>query len=103
MICGYMCDNLLAMDNDSHGVHHRFKEASIAGMSPQTRWNLVQELLESHSMNFVSTNFRSFFLMSKQEFKKLGVLEAVRIDMEVNTTPDHLFTHVAITLCPRRS
>ncbi|XP_075242123.1 uncharacterized protein LOC142336998 [Convolutriloba macropyga] len=64
---------------DYKKVQHEFEEVGTAS----EKWSFTSSLILENSMNFASAQFRSFFLMSKQEFKSFGSLDAVRIDMEI--------------------
>ncbi|XP_063719713.1 uncharacterized protein LOC134846336 isoform X2 [Symsagittifera roscoffensis] len=58
-------------------------ETALTG-SADDRWLLAADLILGNSMNFVSADYQTVFLMSKQDFKEFGSTQATRIDMEIS-------------------
>lgn len=59
-------------------------DAAINAEDDGPRWKLAGDLILGNSMNFVTTDYQTVFLMSRQDFMELGISQATRVDMEIS-------------------
>ncbi|XP_063728789.1 uncharacterized protein LOC134856438, partial [Symsagittifera roscoffensis] len=70
---------------DFDELSDRFAASSFEGAMTHLKWELSQDLLDGgYSMNPVSSNFRTLFLMSENVFMNFGNVDAIRFEMEIS-------------------
>ncbi|XP_075261329.1 uncharacterized protein LOC142353024 [Convolutriloba macropyga] len=70
---------------DYDQLSDQFAASSFPGAMTHLKWDLTQNLLvDGFSMNLISSNFRTLFLMSENIFMDFGNIDAIRFELEIS-------------------